>query len=150
MVPRMRLRCVVALVSVTALTAGAFQTPQTENPNSPPLPGKGLAQHPFLYCGEWQNRSISEQTMYIVRGGQIVWSYTNPLRGALGDCSMLDNGNILSSRQFGASEITPDKKIIWNYDGPPGTEIHTTWPVDRDRVLIMQNGEPATGMILQH
>ena len=22
-----------------------------------PLPGNGLAQHPFLYCGEWQNRS---------------------------------------------------------------------------------------------
>jgi hypothetical protein len=53
---------------------------------------------------------------------------------------MLENGNILFSRQFGASEITPDKKIVWNYDGPQGTEIHTTWPMDRDRVLVMQNG----------
>jgi hypothetical protein len=114
----------------------------------PPLPGKGLAQHPFLYCGEWQRRSTSDQTMHIVRKGKVVWSYTNPLKGELGDCSMLESGNILFSRQFGASEITPDKKIVWNYDGPPGTEIHTTWPVDRDRVLIMQNGNPATVMII--
>ena len=112
------------------------------------LPGKGMAQHPFLYCGEWQGRSTSNQAMHIVREGKVVWSYTNPLKGELGDCSMLENGNILFSRQFGASEITPDKKIVWNYDGPPGTEIHTTWPVDRDRVLIMQNGNPAMVMII--
>lgn len=113
-----------------------------------PLPGKGLAQHPFLYCGEWQRRSTSDQTMHIVRDGKIVWSYTNPQKGELGDCSLLENGNILFSRQFGASEITPDKKIVWDYDGPPGTEIHTTWPVDRDRVLVMQNGNPATLLII--
>jgi hypothetical protein len=101
-----------------------------------------------LYCGEWQRRSTSDQTMHIVRDGKIVWSYTNPIKGELGDCSMLENGNILFSRQFGASEITPDKKIVWNYDGAPGTEIHTTWPVDRDRVLVMQNGNPATLMII--
>ncbi len=86
--------------------------------------------------------------MYLVRNGKVVWSYTNPLKGELGDCSRLDNGNILFSRQFGASEITPDKRIVWNYDGPPGTEIHTTWPVDRDRVLVMQNGNPATLLII--
>jgi len=114
-----------------------------------PLPGKGLAQHPFLYCGEWQNRSTSQQVMYIVRDGKIVWSYTNPLKGELGDCTMLSNGNIVFSRQFGASEITPDKKIVWNYDGPPGTEIHTTYPVGKDRVLIMQNGNPAKLMLIQ-
>ena len=134
----MQIRSLAVLLSMAAVA-------QT----TPTLPGKGLAQHPFLYCGEWQNRSISDQTMYIVREGKIVWSYTNPHRGELGDCSLLENGNILFSRQFGASEITPDKKIVWNYDGPAGTEIHTTWPVDRDRVLIMQNGNPATLMIIR-
>jgi len=121
---------------------------QPPAPELAPLPGNGLAQHPFLYCGEWQRRSISDQTMYIVRDGRIAWSYTNPDRGELGDCHRLQNGNILFSRQFGASEVTPDKRIVWNYDGPPGTEIHTTWPVDRDRVLIMQNGNPATLLIV--
>jgi hypothetical protein len=113
------------------------------------LPGKGLAQHPFLYCGEWQNRSIEDQTMYIVRDGKIVWSYTNPLRGELGDCTMLSNGNIVFSRQFGASEITPDKKIVWNYDAPPKTEIHTAFPVGNDKVLIMQNGNPAKAVVIE-
>lgn len=112
------------------------------------LPGNGLAQHPFLYCGEWQNRSTSNQVMYIVKGGKVVWSYTNPIKGELGDCSLLSNGNILFSRQFGASEITPDKKIVWNYDGPAGTEIHTTWPADDNRALIMQNGNPAKALLI--
>jgi hypothetical protein len=112
------------------------------------LPGKGMAQHPFLYCGEWQNRSTSQQTMYIVKGGKVAWSYTNPLKGELGDCTMLSNGNIVFSRQFGASEITQAKKIVWNYDGPPGTEIHTAYPIDDRRVLVMQNGNPAKLLVI--
>jgi hypothetical protein len=115
----------------------------------PVLPGNGLAQHPFLYCGEWQNRSTSNQVMYLVRGGKVVWSYTNPVKGELGDCSMLSNRHIVFSRPFGASEITPDKQIVWNYDGPPGTEIHTAYPIDAERVLIMQNGDPAKLLIVR-
>jgi hypothetical protein len=41
---------------------------------------------------------------------------------------MLSNGNIVFSPQYGASESTPDKKTVWNYDAPPNTEIHTTFP----------------------
>jgi hypothetical protein len=134
---------VFLIATLSMLAAG--QAPEVA---APPLPGKGLAQHPFLYCGEWQRRSITDQSMHIIRDGRVVWSYTNPHRGELGDCSRLENGNILFSRQFGASEITPEKQIVWNYDGPPGTEIHTTWPVDRDRVLLMQNGNPATLLIV--
>jgi outer membrane protein assembly factor BamB len=119
-----------------------------QTPEQSPLPGKEMAQHPFLYCGEWQNRSTSQQTIHIVRDGKIDWSYTNPLKGELGDCSMLSNGNIVFSRQFGASEITPDKKIVWNYDGPPGTKIYTAYPLDKNRVLIMQNGSPAKLLVI--
>jgi hypothetical protein len=35
------------------------------------LPGKGLAQHPFLYCGEWDTLRPGE-TMFIVRDGKVV------------------------------------------------------------------------------
>jgi outer membrane protein assembly factor BamB len=87
--------------------------------------------------------------MQIVRDGKVVWSYTNPIRGELGDCTMLSNGNIVFSRQFGASEITPDKRIVWNYNGPPNTEIHTTFPVGKDKVLIMQNGNPAKALLIE-
>ena len=37
---------------------------------SAPLPGKGLRQHPFLYCGEWQDRGGSERVMKLVRDGR--------------------------------------------------------------------------------
>jgi hypothetical protein len=72
---------------------------QTAVSDPPPLPGKGLAQHPFLYCGEWQRRSTSDQTMYIVREGKIAWSYTNPLKRA--------------GRLQQLIEVTPDKQVAW-------------------------------------
>jgi outer membrane protein assembly factor BamB len=112
-----------------------------------PLPGKGLAQHPFLYCGEWETRRPGE-TMFIIRDGKVVWSYTISDKEEFGDCTMLSNGNIVFSRRTGASEITRDKRIVWNYEAPPGTEIHTAQPVGRDRVLIMQNGNPAKAMLI--
>ncbi|MHB8654309.1 MAG: beta-propeller domain-containing protein [Terriglobia bacterium] len=113
-----------------------------------PLPGKGLAQHPFLYCGEWDTRR-PVQTMYVVRGGKVTWSYSISNHEELDDCTMLSNGNIVFARKLGASEITPDSKIVWNYQAPPGTEVHTALPLGTDRVLIMQNGNPAKLMIIQ-
>jgi hypothetical protein len=118
-------------------------------PAEPVLPGRGLAQHPFLYCGEWQRRSLEGQTMYIVRDGKVAWTYTNTRKGELGDCTMLSNGNIVFSRQYGASEITPDKKIVWDYNGPQGSEIHTAYPMGMDRVLVMQNGDPAKLLVIR-
>ena len=139
----MRVQFLIVLLCADLLRAAHGQT------TYPPLPGEGMAEHPFLYCGEWQNRSTSQQTIYVVRSGTVVWSYTNPLKGELGDCTMLSNGDILFSRQFGASEITPDKKIVWNYDGPPGTEIHSAYPVNNTGVLIMQNGNPAKLFVIR-
>jgi alpha-glucosidase len=112
------------------------------------LKGKGLAQHDFLYCGEWDTRRPA-QTMAIVRGGRVVWSYDIPNAEEYGDCTRLANGNIVFSRKGGASEITPDKTIVWNYDAPKGFEVHTALPVDADQVLIMQNGSPARAMLIE-
>ena len=144
----MRIHIAYTLFSMmlAACAATGVMPAQQAGPN---LPGRGLAQHPFLYCGEWQGRSVEQQTMYIVRGGKVAWSYTNPRKGELGDCTMLSNGNIVFSRQYGASEITPDKKIVWDYDAPPGTEIHTAYPIGMDKVLIMQNGDPAKLLVIQ-
>jgi Mala s 1-like protein len=136
------MRFVTTFVWAAACLQGQPAPPQS-------LPGKGLAQHPFLYCGEWQQRGKSEQTMYILRGGKVEWSYSIPAREEFGDCTRLSNGNIVFSRRFSASEVTPEKKIVWNYDAPPNTEIHTTYPVGKDRVLIMQNGNPAKLLLIR-
>ncbi len=105
----------------------------------PELPGNGLAQHDFLYAGESHDRNI-----YIVRGGKIVWSYSDPAgKGEISDAVMLSNGNILFAHQFGVTEITPEKKVVWNYEPPAGHEVHTAVPIGNDRVLYIQNGDPA-------
>jgi hypothetical protein len=125
-----------------------FSYADTTDPFSPAvLPGKGLNEHPFLYAGEWDTRN-NLQTIKIVRGGKVVWSYGFPIRDSnnviqeLGDASLLQNGNIVFSAKTFAAVITPAKKIIWKYTAPKGSEIHTAQPVGKDKVLIMQNGNP--------
>jgi len=102
------------------------------------LPGKGLAQHDFFYTGE-----AKEERMLIVRKGQVVWSYTHDGKGEISDAVMMSNGNILFAHQFGITEITPDKKVVWDYPAPPNTEIHTAQPIGKDRVVFIENGAPA-------
>ena len=117
------------------------------------LPGRGLAQHDFLYAGEWDTRKPAEQSMFIVRGGKIVWHYFIPIKSRSGgiqefdDVSLLPNGNVIFSRMGGAGIVSPEKKLVWNYDAPPGTEVHSAQYLGKDRVLIMRNGTPAQAMI---
>ena len=103
------------------------------------LPGKGLAQHDLLYAGESHDRKI-----FIVRQGKIVWSYDDPAgKGEISDAVRLSSGNILFAHQYGVTEITPEKKVVWNYDAPAGHEVHTAVPIGKERVLFIQNGDPA-------
>jgi hypothetical protein len=117
------------------------------------LPGRGLAQHPFFYTGQWDFRH-PVQRMVIVRNGAIVWSYTIPTYDAahtlqeLSDATLLSNGNVVFAHKTGATEITADKKVIWSYDAPKGCEVHVAQPIGLDRVMIVQNGEPAKLMVI--
>ena len=144
---------VLALAAAAALTGHAADAPPA--PYSPEvLPGSGLAQHPFFYAGEWYYTK-PDQTMFVVRDGAVVWSYSVPLKDAKGniqefsDGTLLSNGNIVFARKTGAGEITPDKTLIWNYDAPPGFEVHVIQPLGLDRVMIIQNGNPAKMMIIR-
>jgi hypothetical protein len=131
----------VILVVVLEISGMLYaQTPGAANPLSPAeLPGRGLAQHDFLYAGESHERRI-----FIVRQGKIVWSYDDPAgKGEISDAVMLSNGNILFAHQYGVTEITPEKKVVWNYDAPAGHEVHTAAPIGKDHVLFLQNGDPA-------
>ena len=119
------------------------------------LPGKGLAQHPFFYAGEWDYR-LPDQTMFIVRDGRVDWSYSIKLTDdnkqiqEFSDATLLSNGNVVFARKTGAGVVTADKRLIWNYDAPPGFEVHVAQPIGLDRVLIVQNGMPATAMIVNY
>ncbi len=126
-----------------------------EGPRAPAiLPGKGAAQHPFLYAGEWDTRKPQEQSIFIVRDGKIVWQYSMPIKTPTGgnqefdDATLLSNGNVVFSRMSGAGMVSPDKKLLWDYPAPRGTEIHSCQSIGKDRVLIMRNGNPAEAMII--
>jgi len=148
------------LVTIAGRLAAADPTPAAPAPAQPApvsyspavLPGRGLAQHDFLYAGEWDTRK-EMQSMFLVRGGKVVWSHSIPLRPTptsvqeFDDATLLPDGNILYAHMQGAGIITPQKQVIWAYPAPPGTEIHSAQSVGKDLVLIMRNGNPAQAMI---
>lgn len=104
--------------------------------------GRGLAQHPMLYAGEGYN------TIFLVNHGKVVWTYSTGRGGEIDDVWMLTNGNILFARQFHVEEITPQKKVVWHYDAPQGTEVHSCQPIGLDKVLLVQNGLPPKLMVI--
>lgn len=123
---------------------GNIDTIYSQSLSPASIPGNGLAHFDFFYAGE-----AKVQNMFIVRGGKIEWVYTHPvLTGEISDAVMFSNGNILFAHQFGVTEITPEKKVVWNYDAPQGTEIHTAQPIGNDQVLFLQNGNPAKLIVM--
>lgn len=114
--------------------------PADHSPAAPAsLPGNGLAQHDFFYAGEQK-----QQQMFIVKAGRLVWSYLGSnSHGEISDAVLMSNGNILFAHQFGVTMISPEKAVVWNYDAPEGTEIHTAQPIGKNHVLFIQNGNPA-------
>ena len=134
-----RLSRTLLLLPVVAGSVNALAA--TPAPNA--LPGKGLAEHDFFYAGE-----AKEENMYIIKGGRIVWSYTHPGRGEISDAILLPNNNVLFAHQYAITEVTADKKVVWNYDAPPNTEIHTAQPFGTNSVWFVQNGDPAKFMIV--
>src|SRR5690348_2156763 len=128
-------------VPVTNVIRRGNRPPPDTNPQAPEvLPGKGLAEHDFLYAGENGN----EQNIYIIRKGKLEWSYHHTAtRGEVSDAMLLSNGNVMFAHQFGVTEVSPDKKVVWNFDAPQGTEIHTASAIGKDHVLLIENGVPA-------
>ena len=110
---------------------------------------RSLARHDFLYAGEGK-----QQRMYIVKDGQVVWQWRNPEgRGEISDAVLLKGygptgeGTVLVAHQYGICEVSigqtgTDGDVLWRYEAPAGTEIHTIQPIGRKHVLFVQNGPP--------
>ncbi len=52
----------------------------------------------------------------------------------------LPNGNFLFCHSQGAIEMTPEKKIVWEYKAAEGTQIHACQPLADGHVLVVENG----------
>jgi hypothetical protein len=107
----------------------------------PALPGSGLGQHPMLYAGEGYN------TLFVVNHGKVIWSYSTGKGGEIDDVWLMTNGHILYTKMRYVEEITPRKEVVWHYDAPEGTEIHSAQPIGLDRVLLVRNGLPPKLMV---
>jgi hypothetical protein len=107
-----------------------------------PFPGNGLAQHPMVYIGEGCN------TIFVIAGGKIVWTYSTGKGWEYDDVWLMSNGNVLFARMTYAEEVTPGKSIVWHLDAPKGTEIHTLQPIGLDRVMLVENGLPPRLMVI--
>ena len=89
-----------------------------------------LARHNFFYAGEGKQRR-----MFIVKDGQVNWSYTDQLhRGEISDVVLMTDGHILVAHQYGVAEVDADGQTVWQYVAPEGTEIHTVQPIGRTHV----------------
>jgi hypothetical protein len=168
----LRTALAVFVVALAAASVAAAQTPPDRAPApaakapdepypDPPamLPGRGLAQHDFLYTGEWDTRK-DVATMFLIRGGKVAWTYQIPRKdekngqeSEFSDLHRLSNGDIVFAYKTGWRKIDAAGKTIFDYKCPQtGTgadgkavwaECHSAQPVGMDRVLFMQNGLPA-------
>ena len=135
----LRLHLPLALIFTALVSVPTRAAEGVANAAPSVLPGNGLAEHDFLYAGESKQRRA-----FIIRKGQVVWSYDDPEgKGEISDAILLSNGNLLIAHQFAVKLIAPDKKVLWNLDAPKGTEIHTAMPIGAEHVLYVQNGDPA-------
>ena len=104
-----------------------------------------LDRHNFLYAGESKRRRV-----FIVEGGKVTWQYENSEgRGEISDAILMADGHVLIAHQYAICEIGRDGGVIWSYDAPEGTEIHTIQPIGHDYVLFIQNGTPAKVVVMQ-
>jgi hypothetical protein len=102
----------------------------------PMLPGNGIGQHPMLYVGENYNRIL------MTNQGKVIWTYDTQGSWELDDVWLVSNGNVLYSHQTYIEEITPTKQVVWHYDPPAGSEIHTCQPIGLDKVMFGMNQDP--------
>ncbi|HEY3626235.1 MAG TPA: PQQ-binding-like beta-propeller repeat protein [Terracidiphilus sp.] len=117
------------LTAAVALVPAAAQSPG---------PDTSLSRHNFFYAGE-----APEERMFIVRNGQVEWSYTHPAKGEISDATLLKFGHILFAHQYGVTELnTRHQRVAWNFDAPPNTEIHTVQPYGKRHAAFIENGDP--------
>lgn len=102
----------------------------------------------MLYVGEGLN------TIFVVAGGKVVWSYDTGKGGELDDVWMLSNGNILITSEGTETtrEVDPQGKTVWEFslakDVPPGINFRKTQSCTRlanGNTIICSCGGTAKG-----
>ncbi len=92
------------------------------------------AAHPFLCCDYGGGK-----VCVVSAEGRIEWQWDckSPQ-----DCWKLPNGNYLFCFVSGALEVTPDKKVVWEYKAPTDVkvEVHACQPLPDGNVMLVECG----------
>ena len=121
----------LAVVAALALAAvGAAARAESPDKSAPAAPD--AVRHPFL-CADYSAAKVYR----VDADGKITWEYP---ASQCQDVWLLPNGNVLLSHDRGAKEVTPDKKVAWEYRSPDGSEVHTCQPLPDGGVLICECG----------
>jgi hypothetical protein len=92
------------------------------------------AGHPYLCCDYGGGK-----VCVVTEAGEITWQWDckSPQ-----DCWKLDNGNYLFCFVNGALEVTPEKKVVWEYKAPTDkpVEVHSCQPLPDGNVMITECG----------
>lgn len=76
---------------------------------------------------------VSKQVHELTRDGDVVWSFQ--ASGNCCDAHRLQNGNTLICAGDEVIEVTPDKEIVWKYEG---NQIYGVCPLDNDNLLACE------------
>jgi len=92
------------------------------------------AAHPFLCCDYGGGK-----VCVVSAEGKIEWQWDCK---APQDCWKLPNGNYLFCFVSGALEVTPDKKVVWEYKAPTDVkvEVHACQPLPDGKVMLVECG----------
>ena len=90
-------------------------------------------KHRFIANCFQQGRAV-----IIAEDGSIEWEFKDVKN--IQDSWVLDNGNYLFSWQNGVKEVTPDKKVVWEYKAPAEVELHSAQPIEKGNVMACECG----------
>ncbi|OVE82245.1 hypothetical protein BVY04_01455 [bacterium M21] len=97
------------------------------------LSAQEAIKHKFIAC-----RFSQGKVSIVDEAGKVEW--TCKVGRMVQDAWMLKNGNILASHAMGVKEISPDKKVVWEYKSPKGVELHSAQPIEDNKVLVVECG----------
>lgn len=70
--------------------------------------------------------------------GSVEWKVGD--LGGIHDSWLLENGNFLFSHKSGVREVSPDKKVVWEYTSPAAAELQSVQPIEDGKVLACECG----------
>ena len=121
-----RLFCVLLAVSLIATHAATGAQPKDGGPVRRTL------NRPFA-CADYGGNKIC----LVDKSGEITWQHP---AARPHDVWVLPNGNILFSHVKGATEVTRQKEVVWQYETAPKNEVHACQPLPEGVVMVAESG----------